>query len=72
MLNAAEGKVLLIVTGCEVPAEQVVAVIVSITATVPELPVPHVTVIWCVFCPAVMLPPVTVHNQVCPATEGVE
>src|SRR5512133_1114508 len=52
-------------------AEQVVAVIVSVTFTLPAPAVFQVTVIWFVPAPAVIVPPVTDHAYVWPATAGV-
>ena len=65
------GAALIVTDKVVAAAEQVVAVMVSVTFTVPELPEPQVTVIELVPAPAVMDPPETDHTYVCPKTFGV-
>ena len=62
------GNVFIVTDFCVAAAEQVVAVIVSVTFTVPAPAAPHVTIIEFVPVPAVIDPPTTVHEYVSPAT----
>ena len=55
------GKALIVTANWAAAAEQPVAAIDSVTSTVPEAPVPHVTVMDAVPAPADMVPPETVH-----------
>ena len=55
----AEGKAFIVTAFCVAAAEQPVAVIVSVTSTVPAPAAPHVTVIEFVPEPAVIVPPAT-------------
>ena len=57
----ATGNALTVTVLCGAAAEQVVAVIVSMTFTVPVPDTFHVTVIEFVPAPPVMVPPVTTH-----------
>ena len=56
------GKALMVTVFCVAAAAQVVAVIVSVTSTVPAPAAPHVTVIEFVPVPAVIEPPLTDHE----------
>ena len=62
------GIALIVTLFCTADALHPVAVIVSVTSTVPAPANPHVTVIVLVPVPAVILPPPTVHEYVCPPT----
>ena len=53
------GKALTVTATWAAATEQPVAVIFSVTSTVPEVPVPHVTVMDAVPVPAEMDPPAT-------------
>jgi len=57
-----DGIALIVTLFCVAAALQPVAVIVSVTFTVPEPAEPHVTVMEFVPAPAVILPPPTVHE----------
>lgn len=56
------GKALTVTVLCGAAAEQVVAVMVSVTLTVPAPATFHVTVIELLPAPPVIIPPVTVHT----------
>ena len=56
------GIALIVTLFCVAAAKQPVAVIVSVTFTVPGPAIPHVTVIELVLEPAVILPPPIVHE----------
>ena len=60
----AIGNAFFVTNFCVAAAEHVVAVIVSVTSTVPAPAAPHATVIELVPVPAVIDPPTTVHEYV--------
>ena len=64
------GKTPIDIASCAAGAEQVVAVMVSVTSTVPDVPVPQVTVMELPVFEPTIVPPTTVHAYVFPVTAG--